>query len=693
MSLLDILPLGQIQDALMLHLTQLPASPSLSPLAPFVKQTLQLSQVILLGAVEAMLATAQITQEILRLVCFMMEKGLNAKEEEQEGDGEGGQTEFAAGTGMGQGEGLRDVTDEIEDDAQLEGTRNEKEEEQPEPEQKKPEEDNAREVGFDLDTEAKAMPQSEEDKQQDQDKEEDEEQDLDRQQGEVDLSKGGTLDEKMWNGDEDDKKEDEEDGDAENEKEKGPQEDIEAHGAQGQGEAETTAKDEEESKSKKDKDPKNDSKDVEKENIPEQEPQEPQEPDKTDFEDKDAQFDVQMQPQGPAGDAEGEGEGEGQGEGEGEGEEGDSDSDFIKSDIEMEGEGQDDQDEGSEGSKCEEDVGDLDAAEPGVPEEKLPEDAPEQTQGVEPCVQGEDKQPEEQEDKSNAEQKPDVDPSKAQSQDKEEKPAEPLKQGDPGAPSLGKENAQRYSFMTDQFMDCECRTQQLHNSGSRSKMFLEEALVKQQTSNLKLSKMHKMQMLEMNVEMPSAKPQKSAANKKEAPSKPSPAEGDGGEERRLQKLDILKEAEGADQAMGEQQDAGAEQGLHLADPKSGLEALGECQDSAAVDQKAMGITEQDAEGEEEDDPMAVDEEQGKKEQKLPNMHLQEMKEGQLPEDQGCDVVQLCMFFSTKTGDRQSLTSTSRDAGGQHEAGGTTRWHERVQCFCNARRSDGGCNGC
>lgn len=109
---------------------------------------------------------------------------------------------------------------------------------------------------------------------------------------------------------------------------------------------ETTAKDEEESnlvsetgsansfcwnifcrclrgKSKKDKDPKNDSKDVEKDNIPEQEirnwqqkrnmekmwhdsgqwyvckePQEPQEPDKTDFEDKDAQFDVQMQPQG-----------------------------------------------------------------------------------------------------------------------------------------------------------------------------------------------------------------------------------------------------------------------------------------------------------------------------------------------------------------------------------------------------------
>ena len=49
------------------------------------------------------------------------------------------------------------------------------------------------------------------------------------------------------------------------------------------------------------------------------------------------------------------------------------------------------------------------------------------------------------------------------------------------------------------------------------------------------------------------------------------------EERRLQKLDILREAEGED-AAGEAGEAAPESGLHLADPKSGMEALGECEE-------------------------------------------------------------------------------------------------------------------
>eukprot|EP00439_Symbiodinium_sp_Y106_P079967 s348_g18.t1 len=117
--------------------------------------------------------------------------------------------------------------------------------------------DNAREVGFDLDTEAKAMPQEEDEKKQDEEKENEEEQDLDRQQGDVDLSKGGMLDEKLWNGEDEDRKgastddkEDEKDGDEPEEKETGPQEDIEAHGAQGEGEADTTARDENDSSKK-----------------------------------------------------------------------------------------------------------------------------------------------------------------------------------------------------------------------------------------------------------------------------------------------------------------------------------------------------------------------------------------------------------------------------------------------------------
>merc|ERR1712060_989651 len=101
-------------------------------------------------------------------ICFLLEKGLGAKPEEGEGGDEGdggGKTEFSSGTGMGEGDGIKDVTDEITDDAQLEGTKNEQQDEKQEPpDVPKPGEDSAREVGFDLDTEAQAVPQDEETK-------------------------------------------------------------------------------------------------------------------------------------------------------------------------------------------------------------------------------------------------------------------------------------------------------------------------------------------------------------------------------------------------------------------------------------------------------------------------------------------------------------------------------------------------
>ena len=55
-----------------------------------------------------------------------MRWALGAKSEEEDGDADGdGETDWAHGTGMGEGEGLRDVTNEIEDDKQLEGLQNE----------------------------------------------------------------------------------------------------------------------------------------------------------------------------------------------------------------------------------------------------------------------------------------------------------------------------------------------------------------------------------------------------------------------------------------------------------------------------------------------------------------------------------------------------------------------------------------
>ncbi|CAE7306236.1 mdn1 [Symbiodinium natans] len=632
-ALLEILPLSQIHDALGQHLEQLPSS-FVSPLAPFSSQILQLARALLLGGLQAALATAEVSFEILRLVCFLMEKGLNSKEEEEQGEGEGeGGTEWQTGTGMGEGEGLKDVTDEIEDDAQLEGTRNEKQEQQPEPEQPKQSEDNAREVGFDLDTEAKAMPQEEDDKNQDEEKDNDDEQDLDRQQGEVDLSKGGTLDEKLWNGEDEDDKDDKEDGDAPEEKEKGPQEDIEAHGAQGEGEADTTAKDENDSKSNQKPSEDDRKADKDAKDVPEQEPQEP---DKTEFEDKDAQFDVQMQPQERDG-AEGEGEGEGQGEGEGEGDgEGDADSDFIKSDIDMDGDGDGGDDgEGSEGSKCEEDIGDLDAADPGVPEEKPPDDAgAEEQEGIDPCVQGEqkpDQQDQEQQDQDGDKKPENVDPSKAKQKAAEEKVPEPLKQGDPGANPSGKDTtAPQQQQQDDQMFGGS--TGEAANFESQAQQDAQDVSAGDErggsTATATDSKGDA-------AEMTSAKPQKSSgADKKQSPAKPSPDVG-ASEERRLQKLDILREADGGNDAMGDQQEAGAEQGLHLADPKSGLEALGECQDAAGADQKAMGA---DGQADEESDgeaPAMEEDTPGQDQNKmLPNMRLQETEDAQANEKSG-----------------------------------------------------------
>jgi len=87
---------------------------------------------------------------------------------------------------------------------------------------------------------------------------------------------------------------------------------------------------------------------------------------------------------------------------------------------------------------------------------------------------------------------------------------------------------------------------------------------------------------------------------------PSAQEGPEGADRRLQKVDILRDANEGD-AAGERKEEGAEKGLHMADSRSGADALGECKDFADVKNQALGAAEQ--EGEEAAPAAAVDEEQ------------------------------------------------------------------------------------
>ncbi|KAK2883458.1 hypothetical protein Q8A67_017095 [Cirrhinus molitorella] len=150
------------------------------------------------------------------------------------GDGEGA-TEFHdyEGGGIGEGEGVKDVSDKIENEDQVEDTFQEGQDKKEEEEQDKQdikEEDNAIEMSEDFDGKMHDGTEREPgENEEDSEKEEDEE--LDKKMGDLGDGQTDTLDERMWGDDEDE----DDDVDSDNEEESGPGMD--------QGESELVAKD------------------------------------------------------------------------------------------------------------------------------------------------------------------------------------------------------------------------------------------------------------------------------------------------------------------------------------------------------------------------------------------------------------------------------------------------------------------
>lgn len=181
------------------------------------------------------------------------------------GDGEGA-TEFHdyEGGGIGEGEGVKDVSDKIENEEQVEDTfqeGQEKSEEEPDKRDIK-EEDNAVEMSEDFDGKMHDGEPRESGDEEDSDEEDEE---LDKKMGDLGDGPTDTLDERMWGDEEDD---DDDDDGSDKEDESGPGMD--------QGASELVAKDDnteagESSKDKKNKD-KDDAMDIEdeKEKIHEQ---------------------------------------------------------------------------------------------------------------------------------------------------------------------------------------------------------------------------------------------------------------------------------------------------------------------------------------------------------------------------------------------------------------------------------------
>jgi midasin (ATPase involved in ribosome maturation) len=116
------------------------------------------------------------------------------EEEEEQGDTE----EQVDGTGIGEGVGSKDVSNEIEDQDQVEGLQGEQEQ-QPDPDKNIKEEKDGLEMDNDFDGKMEDMENAEEEEEDD---EKEEGEDPEEQMGDVDDQLADTVDEKMW-GDED----------------------------------------------------------------------------------------------------------------------------------------------------------------------------------------------------------------------------------------------------------------------------------------------------------------------------------------------------------------------------------------------------------------------------------------------------------------------------------------------------------
>ncbi|KAJ3293693.1 AAA ATPase midasin [Borealophlyctis nickersoniae] len=129
----------------------------------------------------------------------------NEKEQDEE---EGGTEENVAGTGIGEGEGEKDVSDEIEDQEQVEGMQNDESNDNPDPQ--KPIKDEKNGVEMDQDFDGKLEDVDDDGREDDDESGEEQEgqEEPEEQMGDVD-GNANVVDEKLW-GDEDETKDGEE---------------------------------------------------------------------------------------------------------------------------------------------------------------------------------------------------------------------------------------------------------------------------------------------------------------------------------------------------------------------------------------------------------------------------------------------------------------------------------------------------
>nr|CCA19393.1 hypothetical protein CaO19.12161 [Albugo laibachii Nc14] len=188
---------------------------TLQALLPPLLQVQLISRQYLVDYILAHKAVVKFSYIVIRVFRNLLEHGF-CRAQEEGGDDEDDQDSGEAGkefdgTGMGQGEGKKDVSDQIEDEEQLLGLRDDPVTNETESVEKKPPEDTGLEMENDFEGTIQDAPDQENEEEDDQDEGEE----LDREMGDIDPEDANLVDNKLWGEDSDD---DDEDIDPEKEK-------------------------------------------------------------------------------------------------------------------------------------------------------------------------------------------------------------------------------------------------------------------------------------------------------------------------------------------------------------------------------------------------------------------------------------------------------------------------------------------
>ena len=216
---------------------------SLHSLTPALQQCTLVAQRTMTSALAFLRSAIKLDYVLLSSFNTLLTHGFCGKDAEQEKQDSGMTDEGVEGTGMGEGEGEKDVSDQLTEEQQLEGLREEKEEAGEQQQDKQGEEKSKEEMekGMEMEQEFEGdmhdMPEDDEKKERDDEGDDEQKDELDREMVDND-DKQEVVDERLWN--ESDEEEEEQRDRTQEKQEKG--DDVRGHEDQ----MESVAKDEDE---------------------------------------------------------------------------------------------------------------------------------------------------------------------------------------------------------------------------------------------------------------------------------------------------------------------------------------------------------------------------------------------------------------------------------------------------------------